>query len=297
MRSLLFVPGDDEKKLAKGLASGADALLIDLEDSVALARKPEARRIAAAFLAEAGKASVRPRLFVRINDHGTGLVSQDLDAIMPAAPDGIMLPKSQSGDDVSLLSAKLAVREAESGLPDGRTRIIAIATETARSLFHMGTYAGISERLTGLTWGAEDLSADLGAETNRLVDGTYTDPYRLARALCLLAAQAAEAQAIDTVYTNFRDSNGLRLECESARRDGFTGKMAIHPAQVPVINSVFTPSAEAVARARRIVDFFAANPDAGVTGFDGEMIDRPHLRRAERLLAAARAAGVAVQVA
>jgi citrate lyase subunit beta / citryl-CoA lyase len=292
MRSLLFVPGDDEKKLAKGLASGADALLIDLEDSVALARKPEARRITAAFLAEAGKTSNRPRLFVRINDHSTGLVSQDLDAIMPAAPDGIMLPKSQSGDDVSLLSAKLAVREAESGLPDGQTRIIAIATETARSLFHMGTYVGISARLTGLTWGAEDLSADLGAETNRLDDGTYADPYRLARALCLFAAHAAEAQPIDTVYTNFRDLDGLRLECEAARRDGFSGKMAIHPAQVAVINSVFTPTAEAIARARRIVAFFDANPDAGVTGFDGEMIDRPHVRRAERILAAAKAAGV-----
>jgi citrate lyase subunit beta / citryl-CoA lyase len=297
MRSLLFVPGDDEKKLAKGLASGADALLIDLEDSVAPARKPEARRITAAFLAETGKTPVRPRLFVRINDHSTGLVSQDLDAIMLGAPDGIMLPKSQSGDDVSLLSAKLAVREAENGLPDGQTRIIAIATETARSLFHMGTYGGISERLAGLTWGAEDLSADLGAETNRLDNGTYTDPYRLARALCLFAAQAAEAQPIDTVYTNFRDLDGLRLECEAARRDGFSGKMAIHPAQIAVINSVFTPTAEAVTRARRIIDFFAANPDAGVTGFDGEMIDRPHIRRAERILAAAKAAGVLSHVA
>jgi citrate lyase subunit beta / citryl-CoA lyase len=293
MRSLLFVPADNEKKLVKGLLSGADALLIDLEDSVALSRKPEARKIAAAFITEARKSVACPRLFVRINAHGTGMVSDDLDAVMPAAPDGIMLPKSQSGDDVSLLSAKLAVREAESNLPDGQTRIIAIATETARSLFHMGSYIGISDRLSGLTWGAEDLSADLGGETARLDNGTYTDPYRLARSLCLFAANAAEAAPIDTVYTSFRDLDGLRVESEAARRDGFTAKMAIHPAQVTVINAVFTPTEQAVTRARRIIDFFAENPDAGVTGIDGEMIDRPHVRRAERILAAARAARVA----
>jgi citrate lyase subunit beta / citryl-CoA lyase len=294
MRSLLFVPADDEKKLAKGLGSGADALLIDLEDSVAFSRKAEARKIAAEFITQARQTASRPRLFVRINAHDTGLVSVDLDAVMPAAPDGIMLPKSQSGDDVSLLSAKLAVREAESGLPDGQTRIIAIATETARSLFHMGSYVGISERLMGLTWGAEDLSADLGAETARLDNGAYTDPYRLARSLCLFAANAAETAPIDTVYTSFRDLDGLRLESEAARRDGFTAKMAIHPAQVAVINTVFTPTEQAMARARRIVDFFAANPDAGVTGIDGEMIDRPHVRRAERILAAAKAAGITI---
>jgi citrate lyase subunit beta / citryl-CoA lyase len=294
MRSLLFVPADDEKKLAKALVSGADALLIDLEDSVALSRKADAHKLAVAFIAEAKRHVLRPRLFVRINAHGTGMVSDDLDAVMPAAPDGIMLPKSQSGDDISLLSAKLAVREAESNLADGQTRIIAIATETARSLFHMGSYVGISERLSGLTWGAEDLSADLGAETARLDNGTYTDPYRLARSLCLFAANAAEAAPIDTVYTSFRDLDGLRLESEAARRDGFTAKMAIHPAQVPVINAVFTPTEQAVARARRIIDFFAANPDAGVTGIEGEMIDRPHIRRAERILATARAAGINV---
>jgi citrate lyase subunit beta / citryl-CoA lyase len=294
MRSLLFVPADDEKKLAKGLVSGADALLIDLEDSVASSRKPDARKIASAFIAEAGKCEARPRLFVRINAHGTGMVGDDLDAVMPAAPDGIMLPKSQSGDDVSLLSAKLAVREAENGLHDGQTRIIAIATETARSLFHMGSYTDISERLSGLTWGAEDLSADLGAETAHLDGGRYTDPYRLARSLCLFAANAAEAAPIDTVYTSFRDLDGLRAESEASRRDGFTAKMAIHPAQVPVINAVFTPTEQAVARARRIIDFFVANPGAGVTGIDGEMTDRPHIRRAERILAAAKAAGIKV---
>jgi len=290
MRSLLFVPGDDERKLAKALASGADALIVDLEDSVAAARKPEARRLAASFIREAVGTPARPRLYVRINAHGTGLVGEDLDAVMPAAPDGIMLPKCQTGDDVALLSAKLAVREAENALPDGATAILAIATETARSLFHMGTYVGVSERLEGLTWGAEDLSADLGAETNRLEDGGYADAYRLARALCLIAASAAEAAAIDTVYTNFRDLEGLRREAEAARREGFTGKMAIHPAQVPDINTVFTPSQAAVERAERIVALFAAEPDAGVLGLDGEMLDRPHVRRAQRILAAVRAA-------
>jgi citrate lyase subunit beta / citryl-CoA lyase len=293
MRSLLFVPGDDEKKLAKGLASGADCLLIDLEDSVALTRKAEARAITRDFLDSIPRTDSPPKLFVRVNAHATGLTAQDLDAVMPAGPNGIMLPKSQSGDDVSLLAARIAVREAENNLPDGATRIIAIATETAHSLFHMGSYRMISARLTGLTWGAEDLSADLGAETNRLQDGSYADPYRLARAMCLLAATAAEASAIDSVYTNFRDLDGLRAEAEAARRDGFTAKMAIHPAQVPVINQVFTPSAAVVERARRIVALFEADPDAGVIGLDGEMLDRPHVRRAERILAAARAAGVA----
>jgi citrate lyase subunit beta / citryl-CoA lyase len=290
MRSLLFIPGDDEKKLAKGLGSGADVLLIDLEDSVAPARKAEGRRIATAFIGEARKAAKRTRLFVRVNAQATGLTGEDLDAVMAAVPDGIMLPKCQSGDDVQLLSSMIAVREAENDLPDGYADIIAIATETAASLFHMGTYAGASRRLLGLTWGGEDLSADLGAETNRLSDGSYTDPYRLARSLCLVGASAAAVQPIDSVFTSFRDLDGLRAEAEAARRDGFTAKMAIHPAQVPVINAVFTPSPETVARARRIVNVFAENPGLGVVGMDGEMLDMPHLRRAERILAQAQAA-------
>jgi citrate lyase subunit beta / citryl-CoA lyase len=292
MRSLLFVPGDDERKLAKGMGSGADALLIDLEDSVAPARKPDARRLTAAFLRETIGAGKRPRLYVRVNAMTTDMTGADLDAVMPSAPDGIMLPKCQSGDDVKLLSSMIAVREAESDLPDGSTRIIAIATETARSIFHMGTYAGASGRLAGLTWGGEDLSADVGAEANRGADGAWTDPYRLARSLCLFGAAAAGALAIDTVYTNFRDMDGLRRETEEARRDGFGARMAIHPAQVGVINDVFTPSAETIARSRRIVALFADNPGMGVVGMDGEMLDMPHLRRAERILAQAAAAGV-----
>jgi citrate lyase subunit beta/citryl-CoA lyase len=285
MRSLLFVPGDDARKLAKGLASGADALLVDLEDSVAPARKAEARGVTAAFLRENVGAPSRPRLFVRVNAFDSGLTDADLDAVVPAGPDGIMLPKSRHGQDIAYLSARIAVREAESDVPDGSLRILAIATETAESLFHLGSYAGASHRLAGLAWGAEDLAADLGAETNRRPDGVYADPYRLARTLTLLGAKAAGVAAIDTVFTALRDLGGLKAEAEAARRDGFTAKMAIHPAQVPVINAVFTPDEAAVARARKIVAHFAANPASGVTAIDGEMIDRPHLRQAERLLA------------
>ena len=291
MRSLLFVPGDSEKKLEKGLGSGADALLIDLEDSVAAGAKPAARDMTAAFLAAHGAASVRPRLYVRVNAFDTGLTDADLNAILAGRPDGIMLPKSAGGRDVTLLDAKLTAREPIHGIDDGATRIVAIATETARALFGLGSYVDASSRLEGLTWGAEDLSADLGAEANRFPDGGFRDPYRLARTLCLLGAVAADAQPIDTVFTAFRDEAGLRLECEEARREGFTGKMAIHPAQVVIINEVFTPAADEIAKAKKIIDAFAAAGDAGVIGLDGEMLDRPHLRRAERILARARMAG------
>jgi citrate lyase subunit beta / citryl-CoA lyase len=287
MRSLLFVPGDDPRKLAKGLGAGADVLLIDLEDSVALARKPDARKIAADFIADAKQQEQRPQLYVRVNAMATEMTGDDLDGVMTAAPDGIMLPKCGSGGDVQLMSSMIAVREAENDLPDGGTRIIAIATETAASIFHMGTYAGASRRLAGLTWGGEDLSADVGALANRLEDGSWTDPYRLARSLCLFGAAAAEVAAIDTVNTLFRNIEQLNKDATIARRDGFTAKMAIHPAQVPIINAVFTPSPEAVDRARRIVDLFRANPGLGVVGLDGEMFDMPHLRRAERILAQA----------
>ena len=287
MRSLLFVPGDRPRKLEKGLGSGADALLVDLEDSVALSAKETARKSAAEFLASARKEATRPRLFVRVNALSTGLADADLDAVMSAAPDGIMLPKTIGAEDVSHLGAKLAVREAEFGLDDGVTAIIAIATENARGVFALGTLAGASHRLAGVAWGGEDLAADVGAETNRGEDGLYTEPYRLARGLTLLAAAAAGVDAIDSVYTNFRDLDGLAAECREARRDGFASKMAIHPAQVAVINETFTPSEEALAHARMIVEAFEANPDAGVVGLVGQMIDRPHLRQAQRLLARA----------
>ncbi len=288
MRSLLFVPGDSPKKQQKGLESGADALILDLEDSVALDAKPQAREVTRAFLDATRPLPKRPLLIVRINGLTTGLSDTDLDAVMPGGPDAIMLPKSEGGVDVGHLAARIAVREAEADLPDGKTRILPIATENGKGIFGLGSYARSSHRLMALTWGAEDLSADLGAETNRLEDGSYTDPYRLARALTLLAASAAQVDAIDTVFTNFRDEAAFRAECLASRRDGFTGKMAIHPAQVAPINEIFSPSPEALAKAKQIIALFEANPGAGVIGLDGEMLDRPHLIRAQRLLARAR---------
>ncbi len=290
MRSLLFVPGDSEKKPAKGFASGADVLIIDLEDSVSLQNKAAARTIAAGFLS-ALKREPQTALYIRVNDLSTGLTDDDLAALMPARPDGIMLPKSNGGRDVQRLAVKLRVHEAENGIEDGRTNILPIITETAEGIFAAATYAGARERLAGLTWGAEDLSAAIGASTARGEDGRYTEVFRLARSTTLLAASAAETAAIDTVFTNFRDMDALRAECLEAERDGFTGKMAIHPAQVPVINAAFTPSAEAVAHSAAIVEAFAAAGNPGVVGIGGKMVDRPHLRLAERLLARAKAAG------
>lgn len=282
MRSLLFVPGDSEKKLDKGLASGADALIVDLEDSVSADRKREAREIALAFLKNAKRDGLK--LLVRVNALDTGLTDDDLDAVVPGRPDAIMLPKAAGGVSVTHLHAKLSAREAIAGLPDGTIGIVALATETAASLFTTGTYANASPRLAALTWGAEDLSADLGAETNRGEDGRFLDPYRLARTLCLAGAAAAGVPAIDTVYVDFRNEAGLRRECEEARRDGFTAKMAIHPAQVAAINDVFTPTRDAIAHAQSIVAAFEAQPGAGVVGIGGKMYDRPHLVRAKVLL-------------
>jgi citrate lyase subunit beta/citryl-CoA lyase len=287
VRSLLFVPGDSPAKLDKALASGADVLLVDLEDSVGGEAKAKARDTAREFLLAARAREGRPRLFVRVNGLETGLTDADLDAVMQAAPEGVLLPKSLTGADIQHVAAKLAVREAENELPDGVTRILALATESGQALFGMASYRRCSHRLAGLAWGAEDLAADLGAETNRLPDGSYADPYRLARTLTLAAAAAAQVVAIDTVYTAFRDTEGLRREAEQARRDGFGAKLAIHPAQVPVINEVFTPTPEAVARARRIVAAFADNPGCGVISLDGTMLDLPHLKQAERLLSRA----------
>src|SRR5215470_1118560 len=249
MRSLLFVPGDSPRKLAKGLESGADALILDLEDSVAGDRKAEARATALAFLKDAGQTDKRPRLLVRVNSLDTGLTDADLDAVVAGRPDAILLPKAEGGPSVIHLDAKLAAREALAGVPDGAIRIMAIATETAAALFAAGTYAGASPRLSALTWGAEDLSADIGAETNRDADGSFTGPFRLARSLCVAAAAAAKVAALDTVFVDFRNADGLRREAEEARRDGFVGKLAIHPGQVATINEVFTPSPADLAKA------------------------------------------------
>jgi citrate lyase subunit beta/citryl-CoA lyase len=289
MRSLLFIPGDSPRKLEKGLTSGADVLLLDLEDSIAPDGKAAARETTVAFLREAQPVAQRPRLYVRVNGIDTGLIDADLDAVLAGKPDGIMLPKAEGGASIVHLDAKLTAREPMHRVAGGSTGVLALTTETAKAMFLAGTYAGASPRVSGLTWGAEDLSAELGAEANRDADGNFLDPYRLARTLCLVGAAAAQMPAIDTVYVDFRNEAGLRRECEEARRDGFTGKLAIHPAQVPIINEVFTPTAEALAHAQAVVDAFAAAGGAGVVGIGGVMYDRPHLAKAKQLLARAKA--------
>jgi len=288
MRSLLFIPGDSPRKLDKGLTSGADVLLLDLEDSIAPDGKAAARDTTLAFLREAQPVAPRPRLYVRVNGIDTGLIDADLDAVLAGKPDGIMLPKAEGGASIVHLDAKLTAREPMHGIANGASFIVALTTETAKAMFLAGTYAGASPRVAGLTWGAEDLSAELGAEANRDANGNFLDPYRLARTLCLVGAAAAQVPAIDTVYIDFRNESGLRRECEEARRDGFTGKLAIHPAQVPVINEVFTPAAEALAHAQAVIDAFAAAGGAGVVGIGGVMYDRPHLAKAKQLLARAK---------
>jgi citrate lyase subunit beta/citryl-CoA lyase len=284
MRSLLFVPADGGAKLDKAFASGADAVIIDLEDSIAPERKDEARKLALAFLKDATAKVERPRILVRINGLDTGMTDADLDAIVPGAPDAVLFPKAEGGASVIHLDAKLTAREAVAGLPEGAIKILAQAVESAAGLFLAGTFRDSSARLIGLTWGPEDLSAELGAEANREADGTLTEPYRLARAMCLYGAAAAKVPAIETVFVDFRNSEGLRRDTEMARRDGFTGRLAIHPAQVPVINAVFTPTSEQIEKAKAVVAAFAAKPGAGTVGIDGKMYDRPHLVRAQALL-------------
>ena len=285
MRSLLFVPADGGPKLDKAFASGADAVILDLEDSIAPERKETARKAAFDFLKSAGLKKDRPRLVVRINGLDTGMIDADLDAIVAGSPDAVLFPKAEGGASVTHLDAKLTAREAVAGLPEGAIKILAQAVESAAGFFLAGSFRDASARLIGLTWGPEDLSAELGAEANRNADGALTEPYRLARSLCLYAAAAAKVPAIETVYVDFRNTEGLRRDTEFARRDGFSGRLAIHPAQVAAINEVFTPSAEQIAKAKAVVAAFAAQPGAGTVGIDGKMYDRPHLIRAQALLA------------
>jgi citrate lyase subunit beta / citryl-CoA lyase len=280
MRSMLFVPADSERKLARGLESGADALILDLEDSVAAANRPTARRLAREFL-EAHKPD-RILRYVRINPLASGLALDDLAATVAGRPDGILLPKCLP-EDVRTLDHYLSAFEAASGAPIGNIRIVAIATETPQAVFALGGYAGVSPRLEAISWGAEDLSACLGGN-NKTIEGDYDGPYRLARSLCLLAAAAAGVVAIDTIYTDFKDPEGLKAECLAARRSGFAAKMAIHPAQLAPINEAFSVSAEERHWAERVIAAFAANPDAGTLALDGKMIDKPHLTLARRLL-------------
>lgn len=275
LRSLLFVPGDRADRFAKAAASGADALILDLEDAVAPAAKDSARAAVRDWL---GEGASLPR-FVRINPVDTSLALADLDALAGTRPDGIMVPKAEGAATIVALDALLAER----GL--AAVPLLPIATETPAAIFQLGSYAAVAHRLTGITWGAEDLPAAIGAASSREGDGRYTAPYELARSLTLFGAHAAGVAAIDTVYPAIRDEAGLAAYAARAARDGFTAMMALHPAQVAPINAAFTPSAEAVARAQAIVDAFAANPQAGVLQVDGRMVDAPHLKQARRVLA------------
>jgi citrate lyase subunit beta/citryl-CoA lyase len=276
LRSLLFVPGDRPDRMEKALGAGADALILDLEDAVAPSAKADARRAVAEFLG----AERRIGIWVRVNPLDSPENEKDLVAVLPAHPDGIVLPKAEGGASVDELSRRLSERG------NVTTRILAIATETAAAMFQLGTYGG-AKRLDGLTWGAEDLPAAIGATASRDEDGRFTPPYELARSLCLFGAAAAGVAPIETVYPAFRDLEGLASYAARARRDGFTGMMAIHPDQVPVINAAFTPSEAEVAHARAVVAAFEANPEAGALSLDGRMIDLPHLVQAQRILTAA----------
>lgn len=282
-RSYLFAPGDAPSKMEKAYESSADAIILDLEDSVAEAAKAEAREAVVGFVAsKAGYDG--PQIWIRINPLDGPHAAADLEKGVVEGIHGIVLPKPDSAADLVRLSGELDRLEAEAGISTGRVAVLPIATETPASIFQLHTYAGASPRLAGLTWGAEDLSSAIGALSARDEEGLLTAPYQIARALCLAGAAAAEVPAVETVYPAFRDAEGLKAYVARGRRDGFVGMMAIHPAQVEVINQGFTPTPEEVAFARRVVELFAANPEAATLGLDGKMLDRPHLVQAKRLL-------------
>jgi len=280
MRSMLFVPGDSPRKFEKASEGNADALIIDLEDSVVAERKEEARKLTLAVLK--GRRGSH-QLYVRVNALDTGMTLPDLAAVMPGAPDGIVLPKSRGGDDVRQLATWLEAFEAATGTKVGSTRIVCVATETAGSIFGLGTYKDSSHRLAGLMWGAEDLSASLGA-TEKASGGVFHSPYRLARDLCLMAAAAAEVAPIDTVYTDIDNLAGLEQETRAARRDGFSAKALIHPKHVDIVNAAFEPTEAERAWAEKVIAAFANNPNSGTLRLDGMMIDKPHLHAAKKIL-------------
>ncbi|MBP6112118.1 MAG: CoA ester lyase [Sphingobium sp.] len=273
MRSLLFVPGDRPDRMEKALGLGADALIFDLEDAVAPSRKRDARMMVAERLAAAR--NHRMMLIVRINPLDSAFAKEDLDAILAHRPDAIMLPKAEGAASIEVLTA----------MHPEMPPIIPLAVETPAALFELGSLRRCAAKLAGITWGAEDLATALGARTNRDMQGEFLAPYQLTRSLTLFAAAAAGVPAIDTVYPDFRDLEGLATYAQAAARDGFSGMMAIHPSQIAIINTAFTPSEDDVTHARAILDAFRANPDAGVLQVNGKMIDAPHVKQAERLLA------------
>ncbi len=288
IRSWLFVPGDSERKLEKARENPADALILDLEDAVSDDRQDIARGMVRAYLQDRTDRS-RQQLWVRVNPLDSDLCLPDLAAVMAGAPDGICLPKIYSAKDVNTMANYLSALEAREGLAIGSTKIIVVATETAASLLSFHTYLeGVTDRLTAITWGAEDLSAALGASDNlHPTSGGYDDPYLMAKSFCLAAARAIDAQPVGVLYVNYKDNDGLAADCLRDRRAGFIGKIAIHPAQSAIINDAFTPSEEEVSHARRVVDVFERNPGVGVVGLDGKMLDMPHLKQARNVLAMA----------
>jgi citrate lyase subunit beta / citryl-CoA lyase len=285
LRSLLFVPGDSERKFARASQTEADVLILDLEDAVAAAVKPQARRNVADWLERASDCTAR--LFVRPNPLDSGLIDEDLAAAVRPGLAGLLIPKANGADDISVIASKLDRLEAAAGVPAGTVTLAVVATETPLAMFQLGSYTPPHPRLVGLTWGAEDLASAIGATDNKEADGAWSFPYKVARTHCLFAAAAAGVVPIDTLYADFRDVEGLERDCRCARRDGFLGRIAIHPDQVDTINRCFSPSPEEVAHARRVADAFAANPELGTIGIDGRMYDIPHLKAAHKTLAAA----------
>ena len=283
LRSMLFVPADSERKMTKSLGSPADVLILDLEDAVAESRKDGARIAAAEFIT-AQAARLKARLFVRINPLDSGLALRDLAAVVVPGLAGIMLPKTRSAADIVRLGHGLDTLEARAAIAPGTVRIVPVATETAQAILNMQTFAGQLPRLTGVTWGAEDLSAAIGAVSNLEEDGQWSPLYTLANSLCLCAAAAAGVPPIDTLYSDFRDAAGLAAACRASRRRGFRGRIAIHPDQVATINEAYSPTEAELAHARRIVEAFAAQPEAGTLSIDGVMVDKPHLTQALRTL-------------
>jgi citrate lyase subunit beta/citryl-CoA lyase len=282
LRSLLFVPGDSERKLARARECGADALILDLEDSVAPPQKAAARALAAKLIDDEPKRDWS--LFVRVNALDTGLTLDDLAAVVKPGLDALLIPKTNGAADLERIGCYLDALEARAGMPRGSVKLASVATETATAMFALGSYAPAHARLIALTWGAEDLSAALGATDNKEPDGAWTFPYQLARAQCLIAASAAAVAAIDTLFADYRDLAGLEQDCRRSRRDGFIGRLAIHPDQIAAINRSYAPSQAEIEHARRIVAAFEANPDAGTLGIDGKMVDIPHLKAARKIL-------------
>lgn len=286
MRSLLFVPADSERKLARAAGAGADALILDLEDSVAAERKAAARQMAADYLRQPhGQA----RCWVRVNDLASGLLLADLSAVVPARPAGILLPKVTGPRDIAAVAGYLDALEASHGISPGAIALLALVTETPSGLLRLPQLLDLNcPRLCGLSWGAEDLSAALGARNPRHPDGTWRSAYEYARTQCLLAAHALSLHAIDTVFVDFRDLQGLASACASSRHDGFTGRLAIHPDQVPIINEAYAPDAAELAHAQRVVEAFERSSGAGVVSIDGKMYDLPHLKAARGVLSRGR---------